>query len=152
MKTIAIARTGLILLSMLHWINVSAQIKTAILGNYSNGQAVITDMTRSKEVLMGSLPATAVLSDIHILYVETERAYYLTAKVANDPIRFIAIEMKLDGNLLSISSGPGYEMLCQGNRCNDCVSKTPKGKETCYCANSSSDEACFSVSGTTIKF
>jgi len=138
-------------MSLLLYINAAAQVKTAILGSISNGQPVMTDISRAKEVLMGSLPSTAIASDIRIFYVESERAYYLSAKVANDPILFIAIEMTIENSLLCVKSGPGYEITCVGDKCNDCVSKTPKGKNTCYCA-SPTGQVCSSVVSTIINF
>jgi len=152
MKTIFLAHVGLIFLSVLLYINATAQIKTAIIGNISNGQPSITDITKSREVLMGNLPATAGLSDISIFYVQTEHAYYLSAKVTNDPIRFIAIEMGIENSLLCVRSGPGYKIECVGIQCNNCISKSPKGREICFCADQNAVQDCTSVVKTTINF
>jgi len=152
MKTIFLAHLGLIFLSFLLYINATAQIKVAILGSISNGQPVITDVNRSREVIMGNLPATAIPSDIRIFYEQHEQAYYLSAKVTNDPIRFIAIEMVVENSILSVRSGPGYEILCLGVQCNNCMSKTPKGKSTCYCDDPNPVNDCSSVVKTTINF
>ena len=143
---------GLIFLSVILYINVTAQVKTAIIGNISNGQPVISDITKSREVLMGSLPTSAVLSDISIFYVQAEHAYYLSARVTNDPVRFIAIEMVIENSLLCVKSGPGYEIQCVGVKCNNCISKTPKGRDTCYCADPNGVMDCSSVVKTTIIF
>lgn len=152
MKTIFFAHIGLIFLSGILYINATAQIKTAIIGNLSNGQPAITDITKSREVLMGSLPATAVLSDISIMYVQTEHAYYLSAKVTNDPVRFIAIQMVMENSQLCVKSGPGYEIQCVGIKCENCISKTPKGKPICYCADPNPVMDCASVVVLTIGF
>lgn len=152
MKTIFVAHLGLIFLSVILYLNATAQIKTAIIGNISNGQPVITDITKSREVLMGSLPGSAVLSDVSVIYVQTEHAYYLSARVTNDPVRFIAIEMVIENSLLCVKSGPGYEIQCLGVKCNNCISKTPKGQEVCYCADPNAVQDCSSVVKTTINF
>ena len=152
MKTIFLAHIGLIFLSVLLYINATAQIKTAIIGNISNGQPVITDITKSREVLMGSLPSTAVLSDVNILYVQSEHAYYLSARVTNDPVRFIAIEMVTENSLLCVKSGPGYEIQCLGVKCSNCISKNPKGRDICFCADPNAVMDCSSVVKTTIIF
>lgn len=152
MKTIYIAHLGLIFLCFVLYKNASAQTKTAFLGQIVNGQPVITDIARSTEVLRGSLPATALPSDIRIFYEENEHAYYLTAKVTNDPIQFIAIRMVTDNSLLCVRSGPGYEILCLGDKCMNCISKTPKGNDVCKCTDSNSSEVCSSVAVLTINF
>ena len=152
MKTIFFAHIGLIFLSVILYINASAQIKTAIIGNISNGQPFITDITKSREVLMGSLPGSAVLSDVSIFYVQTEHAYYLSARVTNDPVRFIAIEMAIENSHLCVKSGPGYEIQCLGVECNNCISKTPKGRKVCYCADPNAVQDCSAIVKTTIVF
>jgi hypothetical protein len=152
MKTIFLAHIGLIFLSFVLYINASAQIKTAFIGSISNGQPVINDIARATEVIRGSLPASAIPSDIRIFYEQNEHAYYLAAKVTNDPIRFIAIEMTTENSVLCVRSGPGYEILCVGEKCNNCISKTPKGKAICYCTDGNGVQDCSSVAVLTINF
>ena len=152
MKTIYLAHIGLIFLSVILYFNATAQIKTAVIGGFSNGQPIINDVSKSKEVLMGSLPASAILSDVRIFYVQDEHAYYLSAKVTHDTVRFIAIEMVVENSLLCVRSGPGYEIQCLGVKCNNCISKTPKGNPVCYCADSNAVQDCSSVVKTTINF
>lgn len=152
MKTIFLAHIGLIFLSVILYFNATAQIKTAVIGGFSYGQPIINDVSKSKEVLMGSLPASAILSDVRIFYVQDEHAYYLSAKVTNDPVRFIAIEMVVENSLLCVKSGPGYEIQCVGLKCNNCISKSPKGREICFCADPNPVMDCSAIVKTTIVF
>jgi len=110
-----------------------AQTTSLAVGTVKNGVGVITDLGNATHVLIANLPEGATVSDLKLEFSEYDRKYYLTAKVSNNAISSVGIQLGQTGNTLSAFAGPGVEITCSGYECNNCRIAFSKFNPYCKC-------------------
>jgi len=115
-----------------------------VVGTVKNGTGVITELANANHVLTANLPQGATVSDLKLEYSEYDGRYYLTAKVSNNAISSVGIQLGQTGNTLAAFAGPGIEITCNGYNCGDCRLAFSKFRPYCKCndPNPPSDMRC----------
>jgi hypothetical protein len=132
MKNNYFLRTGLaLLIACLLSTGVFAQV--AVVGALKNGKASVTNLADATAVLKGGLSATATVSDVYIDREPESGKYFLFGRIGNDPVSGKAVELKLEGGILSAVGGPGIEVTCMGDNCGACIPKVSNWKVRCVC-------------------
>jgi hypothetical protein len=152
MKNNLFTQLGLILVLCLSLGWATAQTQTSLLiGQVKNGSGVITEQANAIRVLKANLPPNANVSDLKLEYSSYDGHYFLTAKVANDPISSVAIQLNPNGTTLLAMAGPGVQLTCSGFNCSDCRISFESGRPRCKCFKSEgSDPRCDMTSSITI--
>jgi hypothetical protein len=115
-----------------------AQTTSLEVGAVKNGVGTITSMANATRVLLSNLPEGATVSEIQLEYSEYDNRYYLTAKVSNNSISSVAIQLTTTGSTIAAFAGPGLEVTCTGLDCGTCRPIISKWEPRCDCKNPTS--------------
>ena len=122
---------------------LAAQETQVVIGELRNGVAVITEPAKASSLLKANLSSTAILSDIKLEFSEFDGTYYLTARVANDKVSSIGVQLGQDNTALVTGPGIGVEVTCTGRNCTDCRLIISKWRPKCKCEEPTApDYAC----------
>jgi hypothetical protein len=112
---------------------LAAQGTQVVIGELRNGVAVITEPAKASTLLKANLSPTAILSDIKLEFSEFDGTYFLTARVANDMVSSIGVQLGQDNTALVSGPGIGVEVTCTGRNCTDCRLIISKWRPRCRC-------------------
>lgn len=124
-------------------IRLAAQETQVVIGELKNGVAVITEPAKAFNLLKANLSFTATLSDIKLEFSEFDGTYYLTARVTNDKVSAIGVQLGQNNTALVSGPGVGVEVTCTGRNCSDCRLIISKWRPKCKCEEpTGADSAC----------